>query len=109
MRTILPPGKQPWSRWHHRLHQLLLDDPSLLPQGSGLVLASLVLPLGYNIFLADTAGVVSLVMTTSPSDDLDRVIAALKPAVTQHYIGMLAFALALALQTIFVLFRPRPR
>jgi len=39
MRTILPPGKQPWSRWHHRLHQLLLDDPSLLPQGSPLLLA----------------------------------------------------------------------
>ncbi|MEK9630549.1 MAG: tRNA lysidine(34) synthetase TilS [Synechococcus sp.] len=39
MRTILPSGKQPWSRWHHRLHQLLLDDPSLLPQGSGLLIA----------------------------------------------------------------------
>ena len=39
MRTILPSGKQPWSRWHHRLHQLLLDDPSLLPQGSGLMIA----------------------------------------------------------------------
>jgi len=48
-------------------------------------------------------------MTTSPGDDLDRVIAALKPAVTQHYIGMLAFALSLALQVIFVMFRPRPR
>ena len=88
------------------LWQLLTQNGRLL---SLLVLASLVLPLGYNIFLADTAGVVSLVMTTSPSDDLDRVIAALKPAVTQHYIGMLAFALSLALQIIFVLFRPRPR
>ena len=39
MRTIFPSGKQPWSRWHHRLHQLLLDDPSLLPQGSGLLIA----------------------------------------------------------------------
>ena len=39
MRTILPSGKQPWSRWHHRLHQLLLDDPSLLPQGSQLLIA----------------------------------------------------------------------
>ena len=88
------------------LWQLLTQNGRIL---SLLVLASLVLPLGYNIFLADTAGVVSLVMTTSPSDDLDRVIAALKPAVTQHYIGMLAFALSLALQIIFVLFRPRPR
>ena len=88
------------------LWQLLTQNGRIL---SLLVLASLVLPLGYNIFLADTAGVVSLVMTTSPGDDLDRVIAALKPAVTQHYIGMLAFALSLALQIIFVLFRPRPR
>ncbi len=39
MRTILPSSKQPWSRWHHRLHQLLLDDRSLLPQGSGLLIA----------------------------------------------------------------------
>ena len=39
MKTILPSGKQPWSRWHHRLHQLLLDDPSLLPPGSSLLLA----------------------------------------------------------------------
>jgi hypothetical protein len=88
------------------LWQLLTQNGRIL---SLLVLASLVLPLSYNIFLADTAGVVSLVTTTSPGDDLDRVIAALKPAVTQHYIGMLAFALSLALQIIFVLFRPRPR
>ena len=39
MRTILPSGKQPWSRWHHRLHQLLLDDPTLLPQGGQLLIA----------------------------------------------------------------------
>ena len=39
MKTILPSGQQPWSRWHHRLHQLLLEDPTLLPQGDELLIA----------------------------------------------------------------------
>ncbi|MAH88403.1 MAG: hypothetical protein CMF26_07370 [Kiloniella sp.] len=88
------------------LWQLLAQNGRIL---SLMIMASLVLPLGYNIFIADTVGTVRGVIAISPDDDLRLVIAALKPAVTQHYVGMLAFALALALQIIYVLFRPRPR
>jgi len=31
--------RQPWSRWHHRLHKYLLELPHLLPPGASLLLA----------------------------------------------------------------------
>ena len=32
-------SKPSWSRWHHRLHHALIKEPTLLPQGSRLLLA----------------------------------------------------------------------
>lgn len=39
MRTIIPSQERQWSHWHHKLHHLVLDDPSLLPKGSSLLIS----------------------------------------------------------------------
>ncbi len=72
--------------------------------GPVVVLVSLLVPMGYNIFLADTAAVVANLEATSPGDDIEQVKRSLLDAVQQHYIGFLGFSGALLVQC-FVLLR----
>ncbi len=67
------------------------------------VLVVLLIPMIYNIFIADTAAVVEGIETTKMSDQLSIVKSSLMGAVKQHYIGLIGFALAATLQLIFTL------
>jgi len=57
----------------------------------------------YNIFIADTAAVVEGIETTKMSDELTIVKSSLLGAVKQHYLGLIGFTLATALQLILTL------
>ena len=65
-----------------------------------IVFAVLLIPMVYNIFIADTAAVVEGIETTNISDELFKVRASLLGAVKQHYIGLIGFTLASILQLI---------
>lgn len=67
------------------------------------VLVVLLIPMIYNIFIADTAAVVEGIETTKISDPLETVKSSLMGAVLQHYIGLIGFTLATTLQLIFTL------
>ncbi len=67
------------------------------------VLIVLLIPMIYNIFIADTAAVVEGIETTKMSDELLTVKSSLLAAIKQHYIGLIGFALAMTLQLIFTL------
>ncbi len=67
------------------------------------VLIVLLIPMIYNIFIADTAAVVEGIETTKMSDELTLVRSSLLGAVKQHYIGLIGFALATLLQLIITL------
>jgi len=67
------------------------------------VLIVLLVPMVYNIFIADTAAVVEGIETTKMSDQLTVVKSSLLSAVKQHYIGLIGFALATLFQLIFTL------
>jgi len=67
------------------------------------VLVVLLIPMVYNIFIADTAAVVEGIETTKMSDPLRVVKSSLLGAVKQHYIGLIGFALATLFQLIFTL------
>ncbi len=67
------------------------------------VLVILLIPMIYNIFIADTAAVVNGIETTNMSDQLSIVRSSLLGAVKQHYIGLAGFASAMVLQLIYTL------
>jgi len=67
------------------------------------VLIVILIPMIYNIFIADTAAVVKGIETTKMSDQLEVVKSSLLGAVKQHYIGLLGFTLATFLQLTFTL------
>lgn len=70
---------------------------------SVLVLIILAAPMFYNIVLADTALVVSNLKSTAPGDDLTIVQKSLRDAALQHFIGFVAFLLALTVQALHIL------
>ncbi len=80
--------------------QIFKSDKKLLPIA---VLVVLLIPMIYNIFIADTAAVVEGIETTKMSDELSTVKSSLLGAVKQHYIGLIGFALTTILQLIFTL------
>ncbi len=67
------------------------------------VLIVILIPMIYNIFLADTAAVVKGIETTNMSDSLSIVKSSLLGAVNQHYIGLIGFTLATLLQLSYAL------
>ncbi len=86
---------------------LMLSIAQIFKSGKKLlsiaVLVVLLIPMIYNIFIADTAAVVEGIETTKMSDQLSTVQSSLMGAVQQHYIGLIGFALATTLQLIFTL------
>ena len=80
--------------------QIIKTNKSLL---SIAVLVVLLIPMIYNIVIADTAAVVEGMETTNMSDQLSTVKSSLLAAVRQHYIGLVGFAFATILQLIFTL------
>ena len=80
--------------------QIFKSDKKLF---SVAVLLVLLIPMIYNIFVADTAAVVEGIETTKMSDQLSTVQSRLLGAVKQHYIGMVGFAMAFTLQLIYTL------
>ncbi len=67
------------------------------------VLIVLLIPMVYNIFIADTAAVVEGIETTKLTDELPIVKSSLLGAVKQHYLGLIGFAIATILQLIFTM------
>jgi len=67
------------------------------------VLVVLLIPMIFNIFIADTAAVVEGIETTKVTDALIEVKTSLLAAVKQHYIGLLGFAFATVLQLLLTL------
>jgi len=70
------------------------------------VLIALLIPMIYNIFLADTAAVVENLTNTQASDALPQVQLSLMAAVQQHHIGLLGFTLSFLFQAYIVFTNP---
>ena len=64
------------------------------------VLIVLLIPLIYNIFIADTALVVEQIENTRITDELSKVRVSLMGAVQQHFVGLIGFMAAATLQLI---------
>jgi len=67
------------------------------------VIIILLIPMIYNIFIADTAAVVEGIENTKITDEIAQVKFSLLGAVKQHYIGLIGFFMATIVQLIFTL------